>query len=101
MQGVIGLFELPEESAADEDEYFLDVEDLQGYTAAYSQLAFANHPEHDPTGVADARVNLIKSLQKLNTTHGERLSSMVQTMDEKARIYLQQYSSAAGLMLQS
>lgn len=95
MQSVIGLFELPEETSGD-DEYFVDVEDIQGYTAAYSQLAFANRPELDPTGVADARLYLVKSLQKLNVAYGNQINPMMQLLDERARVYLQQYMSLAG-----
>ena len=48
MQSLIGLFELPESADGPEDAHFVDVDESQGYQAAFSQLLFAPVPTYDP-----------------------------------------------------
>lgn len=45
---MIGLFELPEDQTLNPDDHFVEVEDAPGYSPAYSQLAYAQKPQHDP-----------------------------------------------------
>ena len=48
LQALVGVFELPEAEDGPEDAHFVDVDESQGYQAAFSQLLFAPPPTHDP-----------------------------------------------------
>ena len=48
LQALVGLFELPEAEDGPADAHFVDVDESQGYQAAFSQLLFAPVPRHDP-----------------------------------------------------
>jgi len=93
---IVGIFELPEEDAS-EDEYLINVDETPGYTAAYSQLAFATRPEIDPTGVEDAKTYLISSLEKLNLNRPGCMQALFTGVDEVGRTFAVPYLSAAGI----
>merc|ERR1719391_740866 len=71
LQALIGLFELPEDDTVPDDEHFIEVEDTPGYQAAYSQLAFAGKPEHDPLKgfTDDPKISLAKHLEKMSVAY--------------------------------
>jgi len=96
LRSVAEIMELPEEDATD-DEYFINVEETPGYTAAYSQLAFATRPEIDPTGVDDAKKYLISSLEKLNLNRPMCIQNLFQGVDEPTRAFALPYFNAAGI----
>lgn len=48
LNSLIGLFELPEDESLHPDDHFVEIEDTPGYSPAYSQLAHAQKPQHDP-----------------------------------------------------
>ena len=85
MQALVGLFELPEAEDGPEDAHFVDVDESQGYQAAFSQLLFAPVPKYDPlkgTGnTTHSKVREIRPTQRYgkhdplkgtgNTTHSK------------------------------
>lgn len=96
LEAIIAIFELPEEDGTD-DELFINVEDTPGYTAAYSQLAFASRPDIDPTGVEDPKKYLVSSLEKLNINRPGSLGSLFQSLDANAKTFALQYFTNAGI----
>lgn len=48
LSALIGLFELPEDDSISPGDHFIEIEDAPSYSPAYSQLAHAQKPQHDP-----------------------------------------------------
>lgn len=62
------IFELPQESVADEDEHFADITDSLDFQAQYSKLNYASVRRDDPTkDVGDLKPLLASSLASLST----------------------------------
>ncbi|ESP05357.1 hypothetical protein LOTGIDRAFT_205558 [Lottia gigantea] len=101
LQGLIGLFELPEDDTVPEDEHFIEVDDTPGYQTAYSQLAFAGKKSHDPVGdVPDVKIYLAKHLEKLAAENPGKIHQVISGgVQEQAQTFLQQYLQTAGVTL--
>ncbi|GFT75368.1 exportin-2 [Nephila pilipes] len=102
LQALIGLFELPEDDSVPEDEHFIEVDETPGYQSAFCKLLFAGNAEHDPINgqVADARLHLAQSLQKLSVNHPGKLPTLISThLAPEAAQHLQKYLQAANIAL--
>ncbi|XP_037068726.1 exportin-2-like [Pollicipes pollicipes] len=104
LQALIGLFELPEaEDDGVEDAHFRDVEESQGYQAAFSQLLFAPVPPHDPLkgAVTSPREHLVRGLQRLAQRQPGRVPALVSAgLAPEAAAFLQKYVQQTGVTLQ-
>uniref|UniRef100_A0A1B6CNE8 Exportin-2 n=1 Tax=Clastoptera arizonana TaxID=38151 RepID=A0A1B6CNE8_9HEMI len=98
---LIGLFELPEDESTHPDDHYIEVEDVPGYEAAYSRLAFANNNEYDPLqGVGDPRLHLAQSLSRLSSSYPGRLQSMLDSeLSDTDRTHLKNYLDGASVQL--
>uniref|UniRef100_UPI0035900396 exportin-2 n=1 Tax=Myxine glutinosa TaxID=7769 RepID=UPI0035900396 len=102
LQALVSLFELPEDDSAPCDEHFIEVEESPGYQAAFSQLAFAGRPQHDPVGpnIANAKLHLAHSLRTLSTACPGRVQSMISSdLSPEVTQYLHGYLQAASVTL--
>uniref|UniRef100_A0A8C4QN71 Exportin-2 n=1 Tax=Eptatretus burgeri TaxID=7764 RepID=A0A8C4QN71_EPTBU len=102
LQALVSLFELPEDDSAPCDEHFIEVEESPGYQAAFSQLAFAGRPQHDPVGpnIANAKLHLAHSLRTLSTACPGRVQLMISSdLSPEVTQYLHGYLQAASVTL--
>lgn len=102
LQALIGLFELPEDDTIPDDEHFIEIEDIEGYQTAYSQLAFAGKHETDPFkgAIPDAKMYLARSLQKLSTAQPGQITPLISSqLDPKATQFLNGYLQASGVQI--
>lgn len=102
LQALIGVFELEEDDNVPDDEHFIEVDDQPSYSAAYSQLANAGKATHDPFKgtVANPKIFLAQSLQKLSSANPGQISGMISSsLDPKAAQFLQGYLQAANVTL--
>ncbi|KAL3215336.1 hypothetical protein MRX96_006601 [Rhipicephalus microplus] len=85
-----------------DDEHFVEIEDTPGYQTAYSQLIFAGKKEHDPFqgNIPDARLHLVRSLQKLSAACPGRLGPLISSsLQPAANNFLQRYFQMANVQL--
>ncbi|XP_074642803.1 exportin-2-like [Tubulanus polymorphus] len=101
LQTLIGLFELPEDTTIPDDEHFIEIEDTSGYQTSYSRLMFAGKSERDPChAVADMKLNLAKSLEKLSIGNPGKLQPLISSsLQPEAFNFLQHYLNAASVTL--
>jgi len=99
IEAVVGLFELPEDDSVPDDEHFIEIEDTPGYQTAYSQLAFAGKPAQEPVKVDNPRLYLSQSLAVLSKQMPGKIPQMLNTMNPKAREFLQDYTRAANVQI--
>ncbi|XP_043215299.1 exportin-2-like isoform X2 [Amphibalanus amphitrite] len=103
LQALIGLFELPEAEDGVEDAHFVDVDESQGYQAAFSQLLFAPPPIHDPLkgAVSSPREHLVRGLQRVAQQRPGRVPALLASgLAPEAAAFVQKYVQATGVILQ-
>lgn len=101
LKSIISIFELPQDDTTQPEDNFADMEDLQGYEVAYSQLSFASKTTYDPLqGIGDARCHLAQSLSQLCATAPGKIPSVLSSgLSEVEMQHLQQYLTAANVQL--
>lgn len=99
LEAVIGLFELPEDDSVPDDEHFVEIEEIAGYQAAYSQLAFASKKSDDPVKVDNPKIYLAQSLAEFSKKFPGKVPNMVNYMNPQAKAFLEQYIGAANVQL--
>ncbi|CAG7684985.1 unnamed protein product [Allacma fusca] len=101
LQSLIGLFELPEESADVEDEHFAEIDESAGYQAAYSHLAFSGKDESDilKGQIPDVKLYLAASLHSLSIANPGEVGTVIATIARPAQDYLTKYLQVANIQL--
>jgi len=100
LNSLVTLFEQPTDETTPADEHFIDIEDTPGYQTAFCQLVFASKRSPDPYhgSVADPKVHLAQSLQKLSVRYPGKLMPLIQggLQGDTVR-HLQSYLTAANI----
>lgn len=102
LEALIRLLEAPEDTTIPDNEHFIEVDDVSGYQAAYSQLQFANKQAEDPLKhIQEPRLLLVEGLSALSRTAGQgKLPSLIQTgLTPDANQFVQRYLQTAGVTL--
>jgi exportin-2 (importin alpha re-exporter) len=101
MDALVGLYELPEDTAASEEEHFVDTEDI-GYQASFNQLLSANKKDADPFNgeITNTKHFLAKKLESMSSQMPGRIGQLVNQMDPKSQQYLQKYIQDAQVSIQ-
>ncbi|OQR80334.1 exportin-2-like [Tropilaelaps mercedesae] len=102
LEALIRLLEAPEDTTIPDNEHFIEVEDVTGYQAAYSQLQFANKQAEDPLKhIQEPRLLLVEGLSALSRSAGQgKLPSLIQNgLTPNANQFVQQYLQSAGVTL--
>jgi len=101
LQSLVGLFELPEDTDAAEDEHFAEIDESSGYQAAYSHLAFSGKDESDPLKgqVQDPRLYLAQSLGTISAANPGKLGPLIATLAGPAQEYLTKYLQIANTQI--
>ncbi|KAH0557379.1 exportin-2 [Cotesia glomerata] len=97
LASLIEFFELPQDNTVNGDDFLPEVDNDQGYQAAYSQLICAKNPKKDPLeAIPDVRLHLVQGLSKLQPG---QLSGLLQQLPAPNAMHLKNYLQSAGINL--
>ncbi|XP_074106561.1 chromosome segregation 1 [Cotesia typhae] len=97
LASLIEFFELPQDNTVNGDDFLPEVDNDQGYQAAYSQLICAKNPKKDPLeAIPDVRLHLVQGLSKLQSG---QLSGLLQQLPAPNAMHLKNYLQSAGINL--
>lgn len=97
---VIQIFELPPDESNIEGDTFIEIEDVSGYQAAYSQLNFAQAKPIDPLPeVTNIRQFLVQHLGLLAKVHPGKIGTLVASLPAPHQDALQKYCAQSGVQI--
>nr|XP_040231839.2 exportin-2 [Anopheles coluzzii] len=100
LQTVVQIFELPPDGSAIDGDNFIEIEDVPGYQAAYSQLNFAQSKPVDPLpDVGNVRQHLVQNLGKLAQANGGKVRTLIAALPADHQEALQKYCAQSGVQI--
>lgn len=100
LETLITSFEMPPDETIIEGDDFVEIENVVGYQAAYSQLNFAKLKLIDPIPeVQDGRKYLAENLAKLSHTRPGDIPTLISALPAHHQQALQKYCAQSGVQI--
>lgn len=100
LQALITSYEMPPDETALEGDDFVEIENVMGYQAAYSQLNYAKLKVIDPIPeVQDNRKYLAENMAKLSTTRPGDIPTLISALPADHQQALQKYCAQSGTQI--
>ncbi|XP_035788242.1 exportin-2-like [Anopheles albimanus] len=100
LQNLVQIFELPPDESAIDGDNFIEIEDVPGYQAAYSQLNFAHSKPIDPLpDVSNIRQYLVQNLGQLAQSQPGKVRTLVVALPAAHQEALQKYCAQSGVQI--
>lgn len=100
LQTVVQIFELPPDETNIDGDTFIEIEDVPGYQAAYSQLNFAQAKPIDPLPeISNIRQFLVQHLGKLAQSNPGKIGALVASLPAAHQEALQKYCAQSGVQI--
>lgn len=100
LQALITSFEMPPDETTLEGDEFIEIENVVGYQAAYSQLNYAKLKVLDPIPeVLDGRKFLAENLAKLSQQRPGDISTLIAALPPDHQQALQKYCAQSGVQI--
>ncbi|XP_058058317.1 exportin-2 [Anopheles bellator] len=100
LQNVVQIFELPPDESAIDGDNFIEIEDVPGYQAAYSQLNFAQSKPVDPLpDIGNTRQYLVQNLGRLAQTQAGKVGTLIAALPAAHQEALQKYCAQSGVQI--
>lgn len=100
LQALIQIFELPTDESTIDGDHFIEIENVPGYQAAYSQLNYAQPKNSDPLQeIQDPRIFLAQSLGNLSRQRPGEILTLIAGMPDAHKEAVQKYCAQSGVQI--